>query len=147
MISAEEQRYLYWLGRSGWTGEGDVVEIGPWLGGSTSCLASGMQASGHDARRRLQVFDNFVWREFMATRAPLPIRPGDSFETFFLENVSAYGDIIESHVRALPDETIESDDEAAAKFCLGVGALGNIRTTTLRAFAEDEYREIVTSLP
>ena len=39
------------------------------------------------------------------------------------------------------------DDEAAAKFGLSVGALGNIRTTTLRAFAEDEYREIIASLP
>ena len=37
------------------------------------------------------------------------------------------------------------DDEAAARF--GLGSLGNVRTTTLRAFAEDEYREIIASLP
>ena len=39
------------------------------------------------------------------------------------------------------------DDEAAARFGLGIGSLGNVRTTTLRAFAEDEYREIIASLP
>ena len=39
------------------------------------------------------------------------------------------------------------DDEAAARFGLRVGSLGNIRTTTLRAFAENEYRELIASLP
>ena len=39
------------------------------------------------------------------------------------------------------------NDEACAKFALGVGALGNVSTQTLRAFAEPEYRKIVSSLP
>ncbi len=38
-------------------------------------------------------------------------------------------------------------DEAAAKFTLASGALGNISTETLKAFTESEYREIVSSLP
>jgi uncharacterized protein with GYD domain len=38
------------------------------------------------------------------------------------------------------------DDETAARFALGVGALGNIRTTTLTAFAEDQYRGIIGGL-
>ena len=37
-------------------------------------------------------------------------------------------------------------DEDAAKFVLTLGKLGNIRTTTLRAFNEAEYREIVASV-
>jgi len=115
MISGEERRYLYWLGRSAWTGAGDVVEIGPWLGGSTVCLAAGMRDSGHDTTRRLQVFDNFVWRGFMSARAPLPLGPGESFQPFFLENVAAFGDMIESHARALPDEEIDTDREASSK--------------------------------
>ena len=47
MLSPEECQYLYWLGRSAWTGQGDVVEIGPWLGGSTVCLAAGMREEDH----------------------------------------------------------------------------------------------------
>ncbi|MBI3762312.1 MAG: GYD domain-containing protein [Chloroflexi bacterium] len=31
------------------------------------------------------------------------------------------------------------DDDTAAKFALAVGALGNIRTETLRAFTEEEF--------
>ena len=39
------------------------------------------------------------------------------------------------------------DDETAAKFALTVGAMGNVRTTTLKAFTEAEYRKIIDSLP
>lgn len=39
------------------------------------------------------------------------------------------------------------NDEVAAKFALVIGSLGNIRTETLRAFTEDEYRKIVSALP
>lgn len=39
------------------------------------------------------------------------------------------------------------DDEAAAKFTLTVGSLGNVRTTTLKAFPEPDYRRIVQELP
>ena len=78
MISDEERRYLYWLAARVWSGSGDIVEIGPWLGGSTYCLAAGMCDSGHRVAGRLKVFDNFIWRDFMADRAPLELRPGDS---------------------------------------------------------------------
>ena len=37
--------------------------------------------------------------------------------------------------------------EAVARFALAVGALGNVRTETLQAFTEDQFREIVQSLP
>ena len=37
-------------------------------------------------------------------------------------------------------------DDVMAKFALTVGSLGNVRTTTLRAFSEAEYRSIVGSL-
>ena len=39
------------------------------------------------------------------------------------------------------------DDETVAKIALTLGALGNVRTESFRAFKEDEYREIVSSLP
>ncbi len=39
------------------------------------------------------------------------------------------------------------NDETMAKICLSVGSMGNVRTETLRAFPEDEYRKIITSLP
>ena len=39
------------------------------------------------------------------------------------------------------------DDEAAARFAIGNGMQGHVRTETMRAFTEDEYRQIVASLP
>ena len=40
-----------------------------------------------------------------------------------------------------------SDDMAAAKVALTIGSAGNVTTETLRAFTEDEYRQIVDALP
>ncbi len=49
-----------------------------------------------------------------------------------------------------PDDfafTLEaSDDAAVAKSLLAIAQPSNIRTTTLRAFSEGEYREIIGSL-
>ncbi len=39
------------------------------------------------------------------------------------------------------------DDETVAKASLAIGSLGNVRIETLRAFTEEEYREIVGALP
>ena len=44
--------------------------------------------------------------------------------------------------------TVEApNDQAVAKFVLALGSLGNVRTTTLKAFTEPEYREIIQALP
>ena len=39
------------------------------------------------------------------------------------------------------------DDRTAARALLAVSSKGGARTETLRAFSEDEYREIIGSLP
>ncbi len=38
------------------------------------------------------------------------------------------------------------DDAVSARFTLLLGMLGNVRTTTLKAFPEQAYREIINSL-
>ena len=38
-------------------------------------------------------------------------------------------------------------DEAVAKLALATGSAGAVRTETLRAFTEDEYRKIIAGLP
>ena len=40
-----------------------------------------------------------------------------------------------------------ADEMAAAKVALAIGSAGNVTTETLRAFTEDDYREIVNALP
>ena len=39
------------------------------------------------------------------------------------------------------------DDEAVARVALTIGSAGAVRTETLRAFPEAQYRDIVASLP
>ncbi len=39
------------------------------------------------------------------------------------------------------------DDEAVARFALALGSAGNVRTTTLKGFTEQEYQKIIGSLP
>ncbi len=39
------------------------------------------------------------------------------------------------------------DADAMAKFALTMGQLGNVRTTTVRGFAEDEFYSILADLP
>jgi uncharacterized protein with GYD domain len=39
------------------------------------------------------------------------------------------------------------DDTALARIALALGAQGNVRTESLRAFNEAEYRKIVAELP
>lgn len=38
-------------------------------------------------------------------------------------------------------------DEVATTFALGLGSLGNVRTTTLRAYTAEEFAAIVQKLP
>ena len=38
-------------------------------------------------------------------------------------------------------------DEAAAAVMLSVGRLGNVRTETLKAFPDAEYRDIIAKIP
>ena len=40
-----------------------------------------------------------------------------------------------------------SSDQAVTGFALALGSLGNSRTTTLKAFTESEFGDIVKSLP
>lgn len=43
--------------------------------------------------------------------------------------------------------TIEApDDESATKLLLSIASAGNVRTTTLRAFPEEDYRRILGGL-
>ncbi len=39
------------------------------------------------------------------------------------------------------------NDEAVARLALANASMGNVRTETLRAFTEGEYRKIITNLP
>lgn len=39
------------------------------------------------------------------------------------------------------------NDETVARLTLATGSMGNVRTTTMRAFNREEFRKIIASLP
>lgn len=106
MITPDEKRYLGWLGREYWRNEGDILEFGPWLGGSTWCLAWGMRASGRaEATSALHAVDNFRWREFMNGRG-VDLPADTSFRSVFEENLAAFADLVRAVEARLPDEQL-----------------------------------------
>jgi hypothetical protein len=109
MISREERQYLWWLTATVWKDVGHILEMGPWLGGSTVCMAEGVCARRERPRHRLFAVDNFVWRRFMSERANLTLEPGESFEHVFRRNVAPYGRLVEPQGAWLPDEIVEGD--------------------------------------
>ena len=61
---------------------------------------------------------------------------GGAFKSFFM----TMGDYDLVAVYEAPDDAV------AARFTLILGMLGNVRSTTLKAFPEAAYREIISSL-
>ena len=61
---------------------------------------------------------------------------GGSFKAFYL----TMGDCDMVAVCEAPDDAV------MARFTLGLGMAGNVRTRTLKAFPEAAYREIINSL-
>src|SRR5439155_13855185 len=61
MISREERRYYQYIGKF-YSGQGEIVELGPWLGCSTFYILSGLAKNPNFAAKHLHVYDDFVWR-------------------------------------------------------------------------------------
>jgi len=62
MLTKDEMRYYHYITRF-YTGQGEVVEIGPWIGSSTYNIVGGLLNNpAFTADKRLYVFDDFVWR-------------------------------------------------------------------------------------
>lgn len=127
MITREEVQYLRWLTENLWDDSGHVVEMGPWLGGSTYCLASGMRARQASAQHRLHAFDSFEWRDFMAERAPLKLAAGASFEPNFRENLGEFSSLVVTHQAVLPDELLSTDASVAGYRQASVSADASLR--------------------
>lgn len=65
MLSEDEKRFLYWCTSQFYENKGEIVELGPFAGGSSVALAAGLRTSWSDANRRIQVYDRFQTDEFI----------------------------------------------------------------------------------
>jgi hypothetical protein len=63
MLDGPEVRLLKWLARAAYRGDGAIVDLGCWLGGSTAALVDGLRENPRPAAhsRRVQTYDRFRW--------------------------------------------------------------------------------------
>jgi len=117
MISSDESLYLHWLAREYYRGEGEIVDGGCLLGGSTLCLATGLEANQHvfPKQGRIHSYDLFqFWEGFRGHVLPndTHLKEGDSLLPIFLRNIQAFrkyvqvepGDIVTKRWTAGPIE-------------------------------------------
>ena len=85
MISREEAQYYEYISKF-YSGAGEAVEFGPWLGKSTFHIASSLRRNPLFEGHKLHVFDDFVWRpEWMNSYVPAEkrlTRHADFFHLF-----------------------------------------------------------------
>jgi hypothetical protein len=128
-----ERRFLYNFFLDYWDGQKDVLEVGPFLGGTTRAIALGMlhHAGRHEAAR-LRTYDRFgdyyKPEQLSATLAPLfeagvlgpevqqLVRQSGRFREVFdcLHAGQDYGPLVEAHIGALPSVPGEPEDPATA---------------------------------
>jgi hypothetical protein len=97
MISDQERRYYEWIGAA-YTGAGELIELGPWLGRSTLHIVRGLMASPAFTGRRIVVVDDFVWRSsWMDAYYERGDRPGDgeTFQPIFERYVAPIADLLD----------------------------------------------------
>lgn len=114
MITDEERQYYVWLG-SQYSGSGEVVELGPWLGRSTYHIVHGLKDNVKFAGRQLYVYEDFVWRSsWMDGYFKDSDRPADKedFLPLFRKYTEAFSSYITAERRRL---SVGSREEAFGK--------------------------------
>jgi hypothetical protein len=114
MLCPETMAYYKWLART-FSGIGDIVELGCWMGCSTCCLAEGVLQNPDARSRKIHVFDSFVWLDWMKNftedqrilRADLT--DGSSFVDYFWMHCEPYHDLLEVHRSALNTDNDKFD--------------------------------------
>ena len=114
MLCPETMGYYKWLART-FSGVGDIVELGCWMGCSTCCLAEGLRQNPDACSRKIHVFDSFVWLDWMKNFTEdqhvltTDLRDGSSFFDYFWMQCEPYQDLLEVHRGALNTDNDKFD--------------------------------------
>lgn len=102
MITPGERAYLYWYAKHIFSGKGDIVDLGCWLGSTSISLAMGLERNTHARFNRLiHSYDEFVWRPYMdsgakGTSLEGKYQAGDSFLDEFERRTNPWQDYIKA---------------------------------------------------
>ena len=102
MTSQDEQAYFEEYARSTYTGAGEIVDLGCWLGSTTIPLARGVAAnpSSQASRKKIHSFDVFTWELWMddcvkGADLEAKYKPGESFLEEFKKRTVPWADQIQ----------------------------------------------------
>lgn len=99
-----EQAYLEWYATNKYSGQGEIVELGCWLGSSTIPLAIGLENNRRvlEKDKRINAYDLFLWQSWMdrsvrKTQLKGKFKPGDSFVEEYKHRINSWKNRIEIH--------------------------------------------------
>lgn len=148
MLHEESYKYYKWLGKNH-EGIGAIVELGCWMGATTSCVMEGLFENKGTHKKEMYVFDSFRWsmhmhlfQKFRAFRKA-NLQDGDSFLHFFKKFCSRFLDNIhiseswlytDDHTeRALP--AVSWNNQNIEILILDFSPLHSINEATWKLFA------------
>ena len=116
MLSGEEGCLLHWLAKNYFSGAGDIIDAGAFLGSSSFCLAKGLEDNPRIVAKsgRVHAYDLFeVWREqgttwqFMAGELKrifnIDVEDNQSTLPIYIANVGS----LAKHIRVNPGDIVQ----------------------------------------
>ncbi|MBN3958897.1 glycosyltransferase family 4 protein [Nostoc sp. NMS8] len=106
MTSMEEQLFLENYAQNEYSGRGEIVELGCWLGSSTISLAMGLEANScvTNKNQRIHAYDIFIWcssanmpQSVIGTSLEGKYKDGDSFLDEYMERINSWSHLIHLH--------------------------------------------------
>lgn len=101
MTTFSEQKYFRSYACNEYSGVGEIVDLGSWLGSTTVSLAKGLieNKNCQNKTARIHAFDLFIWQTWMNKAASNTLlkkyKPGDSFLDEFERRIKKYSTYIE----------------------------------------------------
>ncbi|MDB9315605.1 glycosyltransferase family 4 protein [Spirulina sp. CS-785/01] len=104
MTSMEEQCFLEDYARNTYSGQGEIVELGCWLGSSSISLAQGLEANSRVTQKsqRIHAYDLFIWfslanmeQSVIGTSLEEKYKDGDSFLDEYLNRITSWQNLIQ----------------------------------------------------
>jgi hypothetical protein len=106
MLSPQELQYLYEYTKNEYSGLGEIVELGCWLGSSTIAMATGLveNTKPQVKNRQIHAYDIFIWESWMDSCGGVngrnlkeKFKPEDSFCEAYQRQTSAWENQICCH--------------------------------------------------
>ncbi len=141
MLTPAERDHLFHATRDRFTGQGAILDLGTWLGGSTAALAAGLKEN-RDQRAKSQkvhAFDLFELNSYLKQAYPYPeladIPAGGSFLHVFQRNLAPWAVQVETH----PGDFTKYDEPLGPVELVHVDIMKNwaLTNAVLRKFFRD----------